>query len=159
VESVLKLLHNTLSRSDAINNVRARKESWNPPPKKKETESKDRNHHCIHLYCFYDMKIPKLTTKPAKYSNNLLLTKIPIHEVPYNSLLPVFYLRIRSTAICAAMLLFSPRLSTFSCILALRLTTDGSAPSSSHKLDRITSLKGLIFGSCKISVASRLPSS
>jgi hypothetical protein len=69
---------------------------------------------CIHLYCFYHMKIPKLTTKPAKYSNSLLVTKIPIHEVQYTSLLPVFYLRIRSTTVCAAMLLFSPRLSTFS---------------------------------------------
>ena len=47
-----------------------------------------------------------------------------------------------------AMLRFSPRLSTFSCVLALMLIADGCAPSSAHRLSLIASFTGDSFGRC-----------
>lgn len=73
--------------------------------------------------------------------------------------LPFCYFFIRRTTVWAAILLFSPRLSTFSWVFAFRFTTDGSAPSSRDRLERIDSLCGLSFGLWRIKVASKFPSS
>ncbi len=56
-----------------------------------------------------------------------------------------------------AMLRFSPRLSTFSCVLALMLTTDGCAHSSSHTFARMASLCGESLGRSAMMVQSMLP--
>lgn len=69
----------------------------------------------------------------------------------------VSHLRINKTTVCAAMLRFSPRLSTFSWVLAFRFTTVGSACRSSHRLARMASLWGLSLGLCRIKVASKFP--
>ena len=47
-----------------------------------------------------------------------------------------------------AMLRFSPKLSTFSWVLALMLTTDGCASSIEQRLSRIASFTGDSFGLC-----------
>ncbi len=53
-----------------------------------------------------------------------------------------------STTVWQAMLRFSPKLSTFSWVLALMLTTDGCADSIEHRLSRIASFTGDSFGLC-----------
>ena len=53
-----------------------------------------------------------------------------------------------------AMLRFSPRLSTFSCVLALMLTTDGCRSSMRQRLPRICSLTGDNFGLCNVHAQS-----
>ncbi len=56
--------------------------------------------------------------------------------------------RMSSTTVWQAMLRFSPRLSTFSCVFAFKLMAEGCASSSAHRLSRILSLTGDSFGLC-----------
>lgn len=55
-----------------------------------------------------------------------------------------------STTVWQAMLRFSPRLSTFSCVLAFRLMAEGCASSSAQRLSRILSFTGDSFGRCSV---------
>ena len=69
----------------------------------------------------------------------------------------MFYAFINITTVWHAMLLFSPKESTFSCVFALTFTTASCTPKTFATLARILSLCGEIFGRCAMSVQSKLP--
>ena len=71
----------------------------------------------------------------------------------------MFYAFINITTVWHAMLLFSPKESTFSCVFALTFTTDSCTSNNFAKFFLIFSLCGEIFGLCAINVQSMFPNS